>query len=83
MTPRGFYCVYNMTVTIVLEELEMSGVKDKMTEVIQSQPEDATYEEIMRELAFERMVERGLEDSRGGRVISNADMERRIRAWQK
>jgi len=39
----------------------MSNVKEKMTEVIQSQPEDATYEEIMRELAFERMVARGLE----------------------
>lgn len=61
----------------------MSHVKQKMAEVIQSQPEDATYEEIMRELAFERMVERGLEDSRDGRVISNEDMERRIRTWRK
>jgi len=61
----------------------MSNVKEKMAEVIQSQPEDATYEEIMRELAFERMVERGLEDSRNGRVISNEDMERRIRTWRK
>ena len=55
----------------------------KMTEVILSQPEDATYEEIMRELAFEWMVARGLEDSRQGRVVSNDEMERRIRTWQK
>ncbi len=61
----------------------MSNVKEKMSEVIQSQPEDATYEEIMRELAFERMIERGLADSRAGRAISNEDMERRIRAWPK
>lgn len=61
----------------------MSNVKEKMAEVIQSQPEDATYEEIMRELAFERMVERGLEDSRNDRVISNEDMGRRIRTWRK
>ena len=61
----------------------MSTPKDKMTEVIQSQPEDATYEEIMRELAFERMIERGLADSRSGRVISNEDMEHRIRTWRK
>lgn len=64
-------------------EVEMSNVKEKMTEVIQSQPEDSTYEEIMRELAFERMVARGLEDSRHGRVVSNDEMERRIRTWQK
>ena len=51
-----------------------------MTEIIQEQPEDATYEEIMRELAFERMVEHGLADSRTGRVISNEEMARRIRS---
>ena len=61
----------------------MSNLKEKMTEVIQSQPEDATYEEIMRELAFERMVERGMEDCRNERVISNTEMERRIRTWRK
>ena len=61
----------------------MSTVKEKMTEVVQSQPEDASYEEIMRELAFERMVERGLEDSKKGRVISSEEMEHRIRSWRK
>jgi predicted transcriptional regulator len=61
----------------------MSNVKEIMTEVIQSQPEDATYEQIMRELAFERMIERGLEDSRQGRLITNEELERRIRTWQK
>lgn len=61
----------------------MSKVKEKMTEVIESQPEDSTYEEIMRELAFEKMIERGLADSRGGRVIANEDMGRRIRTWRK
>ena len=61
----------------------MSDVKAKMTEVIQAQPEDASYEEIIRELAFERMIERGMEDSRGERLIANDDMERRIRSWPK
>lgn len=61
----------------------MSSVKERMTVIIQSQPEDATYEEIMRELAFERMVARGLEDSRQGRVLSNSEMERQILTWQK
>jgi predicted transcriptional regulator len=61
----------------------MSSLKVRMAEIIQEQPEDATYEEIMRELAFERMAERGLADSRTGRVISNEEMARRIRTWQK
>jgi predicted transcriptional regulator len=58
-------------------------IKEKMKEVIQSQPDDASYEEIMRELAFERMVMRGLEDSKQGRVLSNEEMKRRIRTWRK
>ena len=64
-------------------ERDMPAVKQKMKDVIEAQPEDATYEEIMRELAFERMVERGLADSRNAHVISNEEMEHRIRSWQK
>jgi len=61
----------------------LSTAKEKMTEIIQSQPDDASYEEIMRELAFERMVNRGLEDVRQGRVLSDEEMQKRMRAWQK
>lgn len=83
----GFVCYAGQydqeACTPVKRECDMSNVKEKMTEVIQSQPEDATYEEIMRELAFERMIERGLVDSRSERALSNEDMEHRIRTWQK
>ena len=58
-------------------------VKEKMKAVIESQPDDATYDEILRELAFERMVERGLVDSREGHVISNEKMGHRVRSWQR
>lgn len=37
----------------------------------------------MRELAFERVIERGLDDSHKGRIISDDEMEHRIRTWQK
>jgi hypothetical protein len=49
-----------------------------MVAVINSQPMDASYDEIMKELAFARMVERGLEDSRQQRMICIEDIERRI-----
>ncbi|HID30376.1 MAG TPA: hypothetical protein EYP19_10280 [Desulfobacterales bacterium] len=61
----------------------MSGIKEKMIEVIKEQPDDSSYEEILRELAFERMIEHGLEDAREGKVISNDEMKCRISAWQK
>jgi len=59
------------------------AVKEKMTKVIYELPEDSTYDEILRELAFARMIDRGLEDSRSGNTISNKEMEHRIRTWQR
>jgi hypothetical protein len=61
----------------------MGSVKEQMTKIIQEQPDDSSYDEILRELAFARMIERGLKDSKEGRTIGNDDMERRIRTWQK
>jgi len=61
----------------------MSTVKDRMTKVILNQPDDASYEEIFRELAFDKMIENGLRDSKEGRTISNEEMKRRMDAWQK
>jgi hypothetical protein len=61
----------------------MPTAKERMTEIIEQQPDDSSYDEILRELAFARMVERGLEDSRSGRTISDEEMARRVRSWQK
>ena len=61
----------------------MSKAKDELTKLIEEQPEDSSREEIIRELAFHAMVQRGLVDSDAGRVISNDEMSRRIRSWQK
>jgi predicted transcriptional regulator len=61
----------------------MSKAKEELTKLIEVQPEDSSPEEILRELAFHVMVERGLADSGAGRVISNDEMARRIRSWQR
>uniref|UniRef100_A0A7C1F2S7 Uncharacterized protein n=1 Tax=Ammonifex degensii TaxID=42838 RepID=A0A7C1F2S7_9THEO len=60
----------------------MSTAKEQMARIIEAQPDDSSYEEILRELAFARMVERGLADSDAGRTISNQEMQDRIRSWQ-
>ena len=69
--------------SLAKQPLFMSVVKERMTELIQAQPEDSSYDEILRELAFEQMIARGLEDSREGRTISDEEMKRKISAWQK
>jgi predicted transcriptional regulator len=61
----------------------MSTPKEQMVEMINEQPEDSSYDEILRELAFNRMVDKGLDDARSGRMVSNEDVSRRIRTWRK
>lgn len=61
----------------------MATAKEELTRLIQEQPDDSSPEEIVRELAFHVMVERGLADSDACRVISNDEMARRIRTWDK
>ena len=49
----------------------MSPVNDQLIRLIKDQPDDASLEEIGREVAFAAMVERVLADSDAGRTISH------------
>jgi predicted transcriptional regulator len=53
--------------------------RERLKDVIEAQPDDASYDEILRALVFERMIERGLADARAGRTISDEEMGKRIR----
>ena len=61
----------------------MPSAKEQMVRIVREQPDDSSYDEILRELAFARMVERGLSDSQTGRTVKNDEMSRRIKAWRK
>lgn len=49
--------------------------------IINSLPTDTSYDEIIKELAFDRMIRKGLEDSKNGKTISSKEMEHRIKQW--
>ena len=59
----------------------LATAKQRALEIVQDLPEDSSYEDILRELAFERMIERGLADAEAGRTISSEEMKRRIDSW--
>jgi hypothetical protein len=65
-----------------MEATQMATAKEELIRVIDEQPDDRSAEQIVRELAFHVMIQRGLGDSDAGRVISNQDMGRRIRSWR-
>jgi len=61
----------------------MATAKETMCEIIARQPEDSSYDEIMRELAYARMVERGLMDADRGQTVTQQEVRSRVDSWQK
>jgi predicted transcriptional regulator len=61
----------------------MGPAKAQLIKLIEDQPDDSSVDEILRELAFSAMVERGVADSDAGRTITNEEMARRIESWRK
>jgi predicted transcriptional regulator len=61
----------------------MSSVKEEMTRIIQEQPDDSSFDEILRELALARVIDRGLQDSEAGRTISNDQLKQQMNQWRK
>ena len=58
--------------------MSTQSAKDRLIDVIRQQPDHASSEEILRELALARMIERGLADSDAGRTIGHDEMKRLI-----
>ena len=57
--------------------------KQHAQKIIQSLPDDSSYDEILKELAFAKMIEQGLDNSANNRVITNEEMKQKIVQWQK
>ncbi len=59
----------------------MSAPKQEAKKVIDSLPEDSSYEEILKALAFDKMIRRGLKDAQNGKRVSNKEMAQQIEQW--
>ncbi len=62
---------------------ERMTAKEQIAAILEDQPDDSTYDELLRELVFARMIDRGLADSDAGRTVSHEEMEARISSWAK
>jgi len=52
----------------------MASAKEQMAKIVQEQPDDSSYDESLRELAFARLIERGFADAQAGRTISGQEL---------
>ncbi len=62
--------------------IQSDSAKQHLITILQQQPDDSSYDELIKELAFARMVDRGLKDVEAGRTISNDDVRREIASWR-
>jgi predicted transcriptional regulator len=53
----------------------MATAKEELKLLLEAQAEDSSSKELVRELAFHVMVQRGLADSDAGRTVSNDEMD--------
>lgn len=60
----------------------MSYAKQLIRTIVDDLPDDSSYDEILKELKFARMVRRGMDDFDQGRTISNEEMQKRIDQWK-
>ena len=60
----------------------MATAKEELKALLDAQPDDSSSDELVRELAFHVLIQRGLADSDAGRTVSNEEMKHRIRAWR-
>ncbi|MEC4891318.1 MAG: hypothetical protein RI101_14800 [Nitrospira sp.] len=57
--------------------------KSEALEPIQKLPDEVTTDDILEELFFKRMIDRGLQDVDESCVISHQELKERIAQWRK
>ncbi|MBV8202508.1 MAG: hypothetical protein JOZ15_17965 [Acidobacteria bacterium] len=60
-----------------------TSAKEQVLHILDELPDDSSFDELLRELALARMIERGLADRESGRTVSNEEMKQQIDTWAK
>ena len=59
----------------------MSTAKEEVRKLLDTLPDGATYEDIQYHIYVREKIERGLQDIREGRVLSQEEVEKRMSKW--
>ncbi len=61
----------------------ITDVKEKIVKIVESQPDDSSFDEILRELVFSQMIDRGLEEIQAGEFITEDELLEDVDSWYK
>ncbi len=57
--------------------------RERVIAIVREQSDESSYDDILRELAFERLVHRGLGDLASGYLLDTADVLATFKKWQR
>jgi predicted transcriptional regulator len=59
----------------------MATVKDEIRRMIESLPDDATWEDVQYSIYVRERIERGRGKAADGKVLDEDEVERRMKPW--
>src|SRR6266404_3996207 len=62
---------------------EMQTAKQSVRDLLDDLPDNSTFEDIQYHIYVRQRIERGLQDLKAGRVLSQKEAERRMAKWLK
>ncbi len=66
-----------------MSTIDNDSPKEQMIAILRDQPDDSTFDELLRELACRRAIRRGLKDVDERRTVTNEEALRQIKSWQE
>lgn len=59
----------------------MGSAKDEVRKILDNLPDDSSFEDIQYHIYVREKVEEGLKQAQQGKVLSQEEVERRMRKW--
>jgi len=59
----------------------MASVKDEIRRMIESLPDDATWEDVQYSIYVRQRIERGRSEAAAGKILEEDEVERRMKPW--
>ncbi len=59
----------------------MGSAKEEVKKILETLPDDVSFEDIQYHIYVREKIERGLKDIEDGRVLSQEEVEKRMARW--
>ncbi len=59
----------------------MATVKEEIKRMVESFPDDVTWEDVQYSIYVRERIERGRREAAEGKVLAEEDVERRMKPW--